>query len=246
MEQDRTELCGPRWSRDPSREAPSAEDRRSSEITLGGRRVKLRRLRASSVDGQELTVAELQPGRAGRDPLDEHTWRCDRRPAFRPAGYTETLEPLPEELEQRSTSSSSRVASLRGDEPAPTGLQCLSRPLGELDLWVVMIDGIDFRDHTIVVALGIDSGGNKHVLGLREGTTENAAVAGALLSDLVDRGLPTDHPVLFVIDGGKAIRKAIRKVFGELGVVGRCQVHHAEYRIMSSWAPTPRATRASY
>ena len=88
-----------------------------------------------------------------------------------------------------------------------------------------MIDGIDYRDHSILVAMGIDSSGKKHVLGVREGTTENSSVAGALLSDLVDRGLVTDHPLLFVIDGGKALRKAIRRVFGEFGVVQRCQVH---------------------
>jgi transposase-like protein len=103
--------------------------------------------------------------------------------------------------------------------------ECLSRPLGELDLWVVMIDGIAFLDHTILVALGIDGSGSKHVLGLREGTTENAAVASALLSDLVDRGLPADRPLLFVIDGAKALRKAIGRVFGESVAVQRCQVH---------------------
>jgi putative transposase len=221
MERDRTELCGPKWSRDPSREAGRGGST-TSEITLGGRRVGMRRLRASTVDGQELTLPSFAWA-SGRDPLDEHTWRSIVA-GVSTRKYVENLDPLPEVLEDRSTSSSSvsrRFIALSQRQL----VQCLSRPLGELDLWVVMIDGIDFRDHTIVVALGIDSGGNKHVLGLREGTTENAAVAGALLSDLVDRGLPTDHPVLFVIDGGKAIRKAIRKVFGEHGVVGRCQVH---------------------
>ena len=85
--------------------------------------------------------------------------------------------------------------------------------------------GFDYHDHAILVALGIDARGTKHVLGVREGTTENSTVAGALLSDLVDRGLSADQPLLFVIDGGKAIRKAIRRVFGTSGVVQRCQVH---------------------
>jgi transposase-like protein len=94
-----------------------------------------------------------------------------------------------------------------------------------LDLAVVMIDGIAFHDHMILIALGIDSTGKKHVLGLREGATENSSVAGALLSDLVNRGLPADRPVLFVIDGAKALRKAICRVFGDAGVVHRCQIH---------------------
>jgi len=221
MEQDRTELCGPRWSRDQSRSAVRGGST-SSEITLGGRRVKLRRLRATSVDGKELQLPSFSWA-ADRDPLDEHTWRAIAA-GVSTRGYTETLEPLPEELEQRSTSSSSvsrRFVALSQRQLAA----CLSRPLNELDLWVVMIDGIAFRDHTILVALGIDSTGKKHVLGLREGTTENASVARALLSDLVSRGLPADRPLLFVVDGAKALRKAIRGVFGEAGVVNRCQLH---------------------
>ena len=90
---------------------------------------------------------------------------------------------------------------------------------------MVLIDGIDYADHAILVAMGIDSRGHTHVLGVREGTTENSAVASALLSDLVDRGLVADRPVLFVIDGGTALRKAIRRVFGAYGAVQRCQVH---------------------
>jgi putative transposase len=221
MEQDRTELCGTKWSRDPSRRAVRGGST-SSEITLGGRRVSVRRLRASSVDGQELALPSFAWA-ADRDPLDEQTWRS-MVAGVSTRSYAESLDPLPDELRERSTSSSSvsrRFVALSQRQLT----KCLSRPLGELDLWVVMIDGIDYRDHAILVAMGIDSSGKKHVLGVREGTTENSAVAGALLSDLVDRGLATDHPLLFVIDGGKALRKAIRRVFGEFGVVGRCQVH---------------------
>jgi putative transposase len=221
MEQDRTELCGAKWTRDPSRRAVRGGST-SSEITLGGRRVGVRRLRASSVDGQELALPSFAWA-TDRDPLDEQTWRSIVA-GVSTRSYAESLDPLPDELKERATSSSSvsrRFVALSQRQLT----KCLSRPLGELDLWVVMIDGIDYRDHAILVAMGIDSSGNKHVLGVREGTTENSAVAGALLSDLVDRGLATDHPLLFIIDGGKALRKAIRRVFGEHGVVGRCQVH---------------------
>ncbi len=101
----------------------------------------------------------------------------------------------------------------------------LSRPLGELDLRVVCIDGRVFRDHCLVVALGVDMAGRKHVLGPREGATETAAVATGLLSDLVTRGLPTDRTLLFVVDGAAGLRRAIGEVFGSRGVVQRCQVH---------------------
>ena len=221
MEQERTELCGPRWSRNPSRKAVRGGST-SSEITLGGRRVAIRRLRAASVKGQEMPLPSYEWA-ADRDPLDDQTWRSIVS-GVSTREYAQALEPLPESLDERSTSRSSvsrRFVALSQRQLS----ECLSRPLGDLDLWVVMIDGIVFRDHTVLVAMGIDSSGKKHVLGLREGTTENSAVTAALLSDLIDRGLPTDHLLLFVIDGAKALRKAIRRVFGNFGLVQRCQVH---------------------
>ena len=122
------------------------------------------------------------------------------------------------DVEQRGVSA---VRGAVGQAPAVVS----SRPLGELDLRVVCIDGKVFRDHCMVVALGIDTQGRKHVLGLREGATETAAVASGLLSDLVTRGLPTDRTLLFVIDGAPGLRRAISDVFGSRGVVHRCQLH---------------------
>jgi transposase-like protein len=101
----------------------------------------------------------------------------------------------------------------------------LSQPLDEFDLKVVMLDGIYFRDHCILVALGVDSDGKKHPLGIREENTENATFAKALLADLVERGLPTDRALVFVIDGSKALRQAIDKTFGALALIQRCPVH---------------------
>lgn len=98
-------------------------------------------------------------------------------------------------------------------------------PLGDLDPAVVMVDGIHFRDRVILVALGIYAQGNKHVLGLREGSTESTRVVRSLLSDLVDRGLDADRARLWVIDGCKALRKAIVECFGATALVQRCQEH---------------------
>ncbi len=81
----------------------------------------------------------------------------------------------------------------------------------------------------MVIALGIDTQGRKHVLGLREGATETAAVTTGLLSDLVTRGLPTDRALLFVVDGAAGLRRAITDVFGSRGVVQRCQVHKCRH-----------------
>jgi transposase-like protein len=138
--------------------------------------------------------------------------------------YAGTLDKLPEPDEPLSVSKSS--VSRRWVALSQAQLhEWLSGSIKELDLPVVMIDGIHFRDRVILVALGIDSRGNKHVLGLREGSTEASRVVRSLLSDLVDRGLDADRARLWVIDGGKALRKAIVECFGALALVQRCQEH---------------------
>jgi transposase-like protein len=101
----------------------------------------------------------------------------------------------------------------------------LSRPLDTLELRVIMIDGLAFGDPLILIALGVTAGGEKLVLGVREGTTESAGVVKALLSDLIARGLSTEKPILFVIDGAKGLRSAIVGLFGPLALGQRCQVH---------------------
>jgi transposase-like protein len=127
-------------------------------------------------------------------------------------------------------------------------------------LAVMMIDGIELKGRTNVVALGVTTEGVKIPLGLWEGSTENATVATALLSDLVDRGLDPEQGILFVIDGAKALRKAIRTVFGERAVVQRC-VRHKERnvlehlperdrppvkrRLRSAWAHDDHAARST-
>src|SRR5262249_43296388 len=101
----------------------------------------------------------------------------------------------------------------------------LARPLDELIIRILIIDGLHFRDHVVLLALGVDLQGHKHVLALHEGTTENATVCKSLLADLRDRGLDLERAVLFVIDGGTGLRKALRDTCGPTAVVHRCQVH---------------------
>ena len=103
--------------------------------------------------------------------------------------------------------------------------ELFSRSLAELELAVLMLDGVDVGGHAVVIALGIDSKGKKHILGLRQGATENTAVAKGLLEELLERGLRTDCPMLVVIDGSKALRRAVTDVFGEKTPVQRCTVH---------------------
>lgn len=101
----------------------------------------------------------------------------------------------------------------------------MARPLGDLDIWAVFIDGIHFGEHIVLCALGIDATGAKHVLGLWEGATENEVACKAMLENLVARGLAPNRSRLFIIDGSKGLRAAIRSHFGRRTLVQRCQVH---------------------
>lgn len=221
MEQDREFLCGPKGKHDPERQA-SRTGSTPSDITLGGRRIPVRRLRARSRDGAELALPSFAFA-ADRDPLDRRTMEA-MACGVSTRKYRRSLEKLPEDQKQRSTSKSAvsrRFVALSRKQMT----EWLSAPLADRDIRVLVIDGIVFHDHTVIIVLGIDSDGKKHVLGLREGTTENSGVAKALFRDLLDRGLDPDRARLFVVDGSKALKTAIRKVFGRLGIRQRCQIH---------------------
>ena len=106
--------------------------------------------------------------------------------------------------------------------------QWCERRFEELDLLVIYVDGVRFGDHHVLVAVGVDAEGKKHVLGIAEGATENQVVVRGLLEELVGRGLKTDRKYLFVIDGSKALRAAIDAVFGAENPVQRCRQHKIE------------------
>lgn len=221
MEADRVGVCGPKGRPDPERRASRGGHTRSW-VTLGGRRVAIRRPRARAVAGEELSLASFGWA-AARDPLNEATLSAIAA-GVSTRRYATTLDALPARDAQCSVSRSAvsrRFVALS----AKRLTEWLSRRMDKLDLPIVLIDGIHFRDRVVLVALGIDAKGEKHVLGLREGCTENATVVRALISDLIDRGLDAERARLWVIDGAKALRRAIRELFGEVALVQRCQVH---------------------
>ncbi len=135
--------------------------------------------------------------------------------------YERSLEPVGDDVPTRGTSPA--AVSRRFVQAKLAQLR--SRDLRTLGILAVFSDGIAIAGRTLVVALGVDGKAEKHVLGLAEGTTENAAVCRQLLSELSERGLPTDHALLFVSDGGKAIRRAIADSYGALAPVQRCRLH---------------------
>jgi putative transposase len=100
-----------------------------------------------------------------------------------------------------------------------------ARDFSDKDILIIYIDGIQFGDYHVIGAVGVDTEGHKHVLGLREGATENAVVVKALLDELVVRGIQSGRRRLFVIDGSKALRKAIDNVYGHRNPIQRCRNH---------------------
>jgi transposase-like protein len=218
MEQDRERLCGPKHVPNPARRAYRGGSVHG-EVTLGGRRILGPRLRARSVAGHELDLPSVAYA-AQRDPLNVRTLEAIAI-GVTTRKYRRALDSLPAGIRERAVSKSSvsrRFVALTRAQVTTW----LAQPLDKLDIRIVLIDGVHFRDHVSLLALGVDSQGQKHVLALREGTTENATVCKALLADLRQRGLDLDRPMLFGIDG---LRKALRDTSGALAIVQRCQVH---------------------
>jgi hypothetical protein len=179
-------------------------------VTLGGRRVAVKRPRARTADGEsevplltyEHFAARDQLGRVVLERMLGGVWTRQ---------YRRAQEPVGEEIAAGERSTSKSAVSRALVERTREALWALmSRPLVDVRLAVMMIDGIELHGRTNIVALGISTAGEMLALGLWEGSTENATVAAALLSDLVDRGLDVEQGMLFIIDGSKALRTRAR------------------------------------
>jgi putative transposase len=193
-------------------------------VTLGGRRVGVQRPRVRAADGSgELPVAayELFSGTEilGRLALERMLGGLSTR------RYPVGLEPVGAQVAQTATGTSKSAVSRRFVAMTHTALaELLAADLSGLDLACLLIDGVHFGEHTCVVALGISIDGTKHPLALVEGATENATLARELLVGLRERGLEVTRPILCVVDGAKALRRAILDVFDH-PVIARCQQH---------------------
>jgi len=221
MEADRAALCGPKGVPNVDRRAVRGGTTRS-KVVLGGQRIDIRRPRVRAVDAGELHLPTFTWA-AAADPLNAATMGAVAA-GVSTRRYAKTVDQLPPSEHASCTSSSAvsrRFVALSQQQLD----EWLGRLLEKLDLPVVMIDGIHFRDSVILIAQGIDWQGTKHVLGLREGSTEATRVVRSLLSDLIERGLDAQRARLWVIDGGKALRKAIVETFGARALIQRCQEH---------------------
>jgi len=210
-------LCGKSYSRKLEGLAHRAGSDPSS-ILLNGQRVKVKKPRVKQ-DGEEVFLQT-------HSALNDYDLLCERAMAFMLSGVsTRDYEPLLDEVSSGMGLKKSSVSKAfkKGSKQALEELN--GRDLKTLNLFSLMFDGIHLGKRCVVVALGIDTKGRKHVIGLREGNTENMEVCKDLLESLVERGLDTNTEYLFVIDGSKPLRSAINKIFGTKHSVQRCTQH---------------------
>lgn len=223
MDADVTAVCGPRGVHDPDRAAVRHGHERGS-VPLGGRRVPVTRPRMRAADGSgELPVASYQVLNdtevLGRMALERMLAGLSTR------RYAVGLEPVGAQVSEAATATSRSAVSRKFVAATESALaDLLAADLSVLDLVAFMVDGVHFAEHCCVVALGIGIDGTKHPLALVEGSTENATLVRELIVGLRERGLDVTKPILAVIDGSKALRRAIMDVFDH-PVIQRCQLH---------------------
>jgi putative transposase len=223
MTADVEALCGPKGKHDPDRTA-IRHGNETGSVTLGGRRVGVRRPRVRAADGSaELPVASYELFSStevlGRKALEQMLAGLSTR------RYASGLEPVGEQVTAEASATSRSAVSRRFVQATQTTLtELMSADLSGLDLVAFMVDGVHFGEHICVVALGITIDGTKVPLAIEEGSTENATLARSLIVGLRERGLDVTRPVLAVLDGSAALRRAVRDVFDH-AVIARCQQH---------------------
>ena len=213
-------LCGPRYGRGQG-DRPARSGTTPGSLALGGRRVEVQRPRVRH-NGREVPLKTWE-GLESEDPLNRRAVE-QMVIGVSTRKYRRSLENVPADVVERGTSKS--AVSRRF--VAATGKQLeawMNRDLSKQQLATIMIDGLHVDDHVVLVALGFDEIGAKHLLGIHEGATENRESCKALLANLVERGIDSTRSTLFVLDGAKALRRAVLDVFGKRALVQRCQVH---------------------
>jgi putative transposase len=229
IDEEVEQLAGSRYHHDTQRRAVRW-GRQEGHVIFAGRKVAMERPRVRSSDGNdEMNLrrwdAFAHPLRMGQSVSEKILRRVSCR------DYAGVIDDVCDGygIDKSSVSRNWQAAS------AEQLKQLCQRRIDKLDICVLMLDGKEFHDWTLITALGIDTQGYKHVLGLWQGATENSDVCGALLDNLIERGLPTDKKYLFVIDGSKALNKAITDRFGTLAVIQRCRIH--KERNIQSYLP---------
>jgi putative transposase len=217
----------------PHRPNPSAGcvrwGKQPGYVVFAGQKVSLERPRVRTREGQEVELESYR--QLQQDGKLQRAVREGVVAGLSTRNYGRAVQSVVEGYGIEKSSVSRQFAAASSNQ-----LRSLcERRLEDLHLVVLMIDGIHFGGQVLVVALGIAESGEKHVLGVWQGATENTAVVKGLLEDLVDRGLDMQRRYLVVIDGSKALRAGVERVFGEQVEVQRCQVH--KRRNMKEYLP---------
>ena len=186
--------------------------------------MEVARPRVRTTEGTEVHL-ESYAALASADLLTAHTVAA-MLAGLSTRRYAHALEPVGAEVETASSSTSHSAVSRRFVAATAERLaEFRSRPLDDAKWLVMFIDGFDFAGHTMVGALGVTTDGTKVPLGVVEGSTENAAVVRGLVAGLRDRGVDAEEGILFVIDGGKALHRAVTDVYGDKALIQRCRLH---------------------
>jgi transposase-like protein len=223
MDADVTAVAGPRGKHNPER-AATRHGTGAGSVTLGGRRLPVDRPRVRAVDGSgEVAVPAYELFNdteiLGRMAMERMLAGLSTR------RYGVGLEPVGEQVTSSATATSKSAVSRKFVAMTETALgDLLGADLSTLDLVALMVDGVHFAESCCVVALGIDIDGTKHPLAVVEGSTENTTLVTELCVGLRERGLDVTKPILAVLDGSKALRRAMLDVFDH-PVIARCQLH---------------------
>ena len=227
MEKDAAEACGPRHARAEARRG-YRWGRTRGKVGFHAGKIDVERPRVRDFAGRELVLPSWEHAMAeewlGKWAMNLMLLNVSTRKFRRAVRLPEGDVPAPAGSGVSKSAASRHFVALS----AARLREWLAADLSGVDLLVVQIDGIHIAEHLILVAaIGIDAQGIKHPLALTEGATENAAVAQALIDDLIERGLDPAVPRLFIIDGSKALSRAIRRSFGRHTPIQRCQIHKA-------------------
>jgi transposase-like protein len=218
LEDEVTRLCGPRHERQPHRTHTRYGHQRGT-ATLAGQKIPVARPRVRRTDGGGEVPLETYARLQSPEAMPEAVLRMVRGVSTRDYGDVVDLARDGFGVQKSSVSRNSVRAS------AAQVKALAQRRFDGIRFPVIMIDGVEYAGETMIVAAGITADGTKRVLGLRQGASENAAVCVALLEDLQARGLDASRPVVLVLDGAKALHAAAKRVWGQSGVIQRCQVH---------------------
>ena len=219
IDEEVEQIAGRRYRHDVDRRAVRG-GKEEGHVIFDGRKVAMEKTRVRSCEGAE--ELELRRWNAFAHPArmeQKVAGRILRRVSCR--DYAGTVDDICDGYGIDKSSVSRRWQSASSEQLR----QLCERRIDAMDICVLLLDGKEFHDYTLITALGIDTQGNKHVLGLWDGATENSVVCGTLLDNLIERGLPPDKKYLFVIDGSKAIKKAITDRFGVSALIQRCRIH---------------------